>query len=103
MKRRLLFFSVALLVAGLLFLLFAVNKRPYASLPPIAHEYYECEKCSSLDGGIYGKGPTRTFRTIGGQFCIHTWNEIERRQFKRLASERFSVDWSKEPFFWSKK
>ena len=56
--------------------------------------YHVCEKCDSLDGGIYGKGPRKSLRTDAGGWCVHDWRPISREEFKREAANRFNVDWS---------
>ena len=67
---------------------------PYTSLPPIVEEYYECSKCESLHGGIYGKGPTESFKARGAEDCYHSWSKIERSEFQQLAAQRFPSEWS---------
>lgn len=81
-----------------------INVRPFAHLKiqPINTEaYFKCEKCKSLDGGLYGKGPTRQFRTTDGKKCEHVWSKTTRADFRALAALRFNVDWSRDTPFWS--
>jgi hypothetical protein len=80
-----------------------VNRRPFADqwFTPIVQQYHVCDRCGSLDGGNYGKGPTKSFRTEMGNQCVHQWRPITRNEFRALAAERFKVDWSKEIPFWA--
>ena len=91
-----------LLTVGAVVLNLRMDNGPYAGqFQPITVAYHECGKCGSLDGGLYGKGPTEHFRTDPGRWCVHDWRPIGRGEFKRLATERFGRDWSGEPSFWS--
>lgn len=60
------------------------NRPPHAVLSPIAEEWYTCDKCNSLDGGIYGKGPLLHDRTASGYKCIHDWRMITAKEFRIL-------------------
>jgi hypothetical protein len=60
-----------------------------------------CDKCGSLDGGIYGKGPHKRLRSEPGAWCVHRWRLISHGEFKQQATVRFGVDWSQEIPFWS--
>ncbi len=75
------------------------GRPPHAFLPPIAEEYYVCEKCDSLHGGIYGKGPLASFSTSSGSKCWHRWHQIPRAEFQRLASDRFPAEWEKTGWY----
>jgi hypothetical protein len=102
MRRRVLLLAVGLLIVGVaLGLYLRVDRGPYPAFPPIAREYHACDKCGSLDGGVYGKGPHKRFRTGAGGWCVHDWRPIDRAEFKRQAAEKFGVDWSQEIPFWS--
>ena len=70
------------------------GRFPHAGFPPIVEEYYVCPKCESLDGGIYGKGPKESFVTSAAARCSHDWQQISRRDFQGLASQRFPKEWS---------
>lgn len=77
------------------------NHRVYKGLPPIAVEFYTCKKCGSYDGGLYGKGPLKHYRTRQGEDCWHDWTPISRREFAIGVSKHFGVDWSAErSHFW---
>ena len=76
------------------------NASPHPFVTPIAQEYFYCPKCGSLDGGIYGKGPLRHYRTPSGADCFHNWSQISRSDFKSRASSSFIVDWSAETPWW---
>jgi hypothetical protein len=67
----------------------------------IVHAYHHCEKCGTVQGGIYEKGPFKQFPGPDKESCRHEWREISREEFKRLAAEDHRVDWSQEPaMFW---
>lgn len=82
--------------------LFDTNVPPFGKVPPIQESYYVCPHCGSLDGGIYGKGPTKQLRTEHGKECIHQWQPILKQEFLNLGVEGFKIDWSKEPPFWTR-
>ena len=63
--------------------------------------FFKCEKCLSLEGGIYGKGPFKSLHTAGASGCVHHWQRIERKEFRDLATRWSGVDWSKEISFWN--
>lgn len=69
----------------------------------IAEKYYVCHEHKNLNGGIFGKGPTRVFSGKGQRsWCWREeWKEIDRDTFKRLATEWYGIDWSTETPFWS--
>jgi hypothetical protein len=89
------------LVVGLLAVwIFPGKDRP----PPhglIDHAYFYCEKCHSLVGGIFGKGPVKRFDGINKQRCDHHWQKITRAEFKALAAKLYAIDWAYEAgSFW---
>ena len=63
--------------------------------------FFTCEKCRSLEGGIYGKGPFKSFHTTEAKKCIHQWQTISMGEFKALATQRNEIDWSREIPFWN--
>ena len=69
----------------------------------IEQAFFACSKCGSLDGGVYGKGPVKSFWTKAASHCIHDWQPISKGEFEFLATERFGVDWSKEIPYWSER
>jgi hypothetical protein len=76
------------------------GRHPHAFLPPIAEEYYICEKCGSLHGGIYGKGPLASFETKEAAACWHRWHQVSKAEFQKKAEGAFPAEWSKAlPFF----
>ena len=103
MKRRTVLVVAGLVVVGVALALYRrVDLGPHdGPFPPITHEYHFCDKCGSLDGGVYGKGPHKRFRTDAGGWCVHDWQPIDRAEFKLQAAERFGMDWSQEIPFWS--
>ncbi len=101
--------AIFLMVLGSIVLLVAKLKRPkynqpvYNNLPPIIQEYYKCKKCNSFDGGIYGKGPLKSFRSEKANKCIHKWGKIKIEEFAQGVNEHFSIDWRNESMpFWKK-
>ena len=76
------------------------GRHPHAFLPPIAEKYYACDKCSSLHGGIYGKGPLASFETKEAAGCWHRWHQISKADFQKKAEDAFPTEWSKaSPYF----
>ena len=87
------------LTVTLLFLSSCVSQRDRAPERDgyVVHAYHYCEKCRSLQGGVYEKGPFKAFPGENKKNCIHEWQEISRERFFQRATERYDVDWSKEP------
>ena len=76
------------------------GRLPHTFMPPIAEEYYACEKCDSLHGGIYGKGPLANYATKEAPSCWHDWKPVSKTEFQTKAAEDFPSDWAKAlPFF----
>jgi hypothetical protein len=74
------------------------NRQPKTRM--IEAGYFTCFKCGSLSGGIFGKGPTRNYRSDAAARCAHDWRSVAKPEFLRLATERFGIDWSSDiPFF----
>ena len=66
----------------------------------VEQAYFECTASRSLQGGIFGKGPLRTFGPQPGQCSADAWRRVDRATFKARAGEWYGVDWSKDiPFF----
>ena len=63
--------------------------------------FFKCEKCKSLEGGIYGKGPFKSLHTPQAQKCVHDWQRIKMEEFKALATKWQGVEWSGEIPFWT--
>lgn len=63
--------------------------------------FFKCEKCRSLEGGIYGKGPFKSLRSPDAKACVHDWQPIDMAEFKQLGTEWRGVDWAREIPFWS--
>ncbi|HLD35855.1 MAG TPA: hypothetical protein VJC37_03965 [Planctomycetota bacterium] len=74
----------------------------YGLLPPIACQYFKCDKCNSYDGGIYGKGPLNHYSSAKAKKCVHQWREIAIQDFAIGISKDFNVDWSKETPWWQR-
>lgn len=62
--------------------------------------FFSCPKCGSLSGGIFGKGPTRHYRSDDASQCVHDWENVTKAEFQKQATDRFGVDWSGERYFW---
>lgn len=62
--------------------------------------FFSCGECGSLSGGIFGKGPTRHYRSEEAARCVHDWQRVAKEEFQRLATDGFDVDWSGETYFW---
>ncbi len=68
----------------------------------IIEKYYVCRKHKMLYGGIFGKGPTRKYSKNGGKtWCWRSeWEEIDRKTFKKLATEWYGINWAEETPYW---
>jgi hypothetical protein len=70
----------------------------------VVHAYHYCPRCDSLQGGVYEKGPFKSFPGSNKSQCEHQWQEVPRERFKELATELHGIDWSHEPAnFWRDK
>jgi hypothetical protein len=67
----------------------------------IEQAFFSCSKCGSLCGGVFGKGPSKSFQAATASHCVHDWQPVSYAEFKTLATQRFGVDWSKEIPYWS--
>jgi hypothetical protein len=63
--------------------------------------FFKCEKCRSLEGGIYGKGPFKSLHTPEAKACVHEWQAIGMEEFKILGTEWRGLDWTNEIPFWN--
>ena len=63
--------------------------------------FFKCEKCRSLEGGIYDKGPFKSLRTPEAKECVHDWRSISMTEFKALGTTWRGIDWTKEIPFWN--
>jgi hypothetical protein len=89
-------------VAFVLFHSWQARKHP-PSYGIIDQKYYVCRKYQILEGGIYGKALLLKFPENNSELWCwrHEWEEIDRETFKKLATEWYEKDWSKENGFWS--
>lgn len=76
------------------------NQPVYRILPPVTLEYYKCTLCQSYDGGIYGKGPLKHYRSPESKSCIHKWSKVPRSIFFPEVSHKFNVHWEEEGQWW---
>ena len=101
MKTVTLFISV-LGVILVLSLVWSLSKR---DRPPrhemIEQAYFICYRCQSAQGGIYGKGPFKEFRSKTASQCVHEWSPVSREGFKRFTATVYHQDWNSEIPFWS--
>lgn len=73
---------IILYIGAVCFRYYAYRHRGVNEMPwqvGIYQAYYECSKCGSLHGGIYGKGPTR--HKITDTRCVHDWQAIHKEDF----------------------
>ena len=47
--------------------------------------YYQCTKCESLYGGIFGKGPLK--KKIYNESCIHNWQAMYGTEFEEKIGD----------------
>ena len=74
------------------------GERPPARLAEEA--YFECPTSRSLQGGIFGKGPVRTFGPSPAGCSENEWQRISREDFKARATQLYGKNWEAEiPFF----
>lgn len=64
--------------------------------------FFKCEKCRSLEGGIYGKGPFKSFHSPQARTCIHQWQKINLGEFRTLATNWMGCDWTQEGQWWNR-
>jgi len=93
--------TIILISILLLMIIFNPFNRKPKSKYIIYVGYYICEKCQSIEGGIYGKGPIKVLHNKKSNWCIHKWEEINKKEFKELATKWFKIDWGKEIPFWN--
>jgi hypothetical protein len=76
-----------------------VNRRPEHL--PVEMAFFKCEKCRSLEGGIFGKGTEKLY-SPKSEKCVHDWQRISKKEFKKLGTQWRGVDWKREGigFFW---
>lgn len=66
----------------------------------IEQKYFKCEESKNLRGGNFGVGPTKRFGPTEAACTEAEWVEVDKAEFKRLATSWYEVDWSKEIPFW---
>ena len=100
-KTAILFTSILGIILGL-GLGWSLSRR---DRPPkhkmIEQAYFICYRCQSAQGGIYGKGPFKNFRSKTAPRCVHDWVPVSRDEFKRFTAVAYHQDWSSEIPFWS--
>jgi hypothetical protein len=68
----------------------------------IDEAYFICSRCGSAQGGVYGKGPFKDFRSEAASRCVHDWRRVSREEFKQFAGKAYHADWNAEIPFWSR-
>lgn len=76
------------------------DRSPPGTRFVIDQTYFTCGKCHALEGGIYGKGPTKRYRTAKSRWCVHKWRRISKAEFRELAAKYYGEDWSKHDGYW---
>ncbi|WP_156781881.1 hypothetical protein [Leptospira tipperaryensis] len=74
------------------------DRGPYL-LPPIAVEFFECQKCNSYIGGIFGKGPLLKYKSENAKQCIHHWEKTTASKFEEEVRSHFQIDLQKDEWF----
>lgn len=70
-----------------------VYKRSvYRNWTHVRAEFYVCPKCKSYEGGLYGVGPIRYYRSKDTASCIHDWVLITKDEFITGVKNDFNVD-----------
>ncbi|WP_374012510.1 hypothetical protein [Pseudoxanthomonas koreensis] len=95
---------VAVAIAGLFANVWWQARKQPPAFALIVEKYYACPDQRALHGGIFGKGPTKVLFPAGArQWCWRDeWKEIDRAEFRRLASQWHGVDWSQEGEWWTR-
>jgi hypothetical protein len=91
-------------IAGVALLLLLAAGCLYDRAPAhrrVEMAFFACGECRSLEGGNYGKGPIRKFRSHKAGNCAHTWRRLTQTEFESLATRWFGFDWSAETRFWT--
>lgn len=66
----------------------------------IEQAYFKCEKCRSIEGGIYGKGPLIELHSDDARSCVHGWRRIPKSEFRQPGEQWHQADWSDAIDFW---
>jgi hypothetical protein len=82
------------------FVFWPFDKSPKYKM--IESGFYVCDKCQSAEGGIYGKGPFKIFRSENAKWCIHNWRKVDKKEFIEFTFRVYKYDWSNEIPFWVK-
>lgn len=67
----------------------------------IEQAFFKCDKCHSLEGGIYGKGPLKKLHSDRSDSCIHDWQRIRKAEFRQYGKDWNGIVWLEEIPFWS--
>lgn len=96
--------KISLLVAWMAVAL-ALTGCKNTNQPPehgmIEMAFFKCEQCQSVEGGIYGKGPTKKLHGPKAPECVHNWERITKDDFRGLGAKWSDIDWSKEIPWWT--
>ena len=93
-----------LMLSRILLVLFVLNGTlTSAEEPPhemIELSFYYCKFDHALRGGVWGKGPFKSFGPKPSACRKSDWETHTCASFKQLASKNFGITWEKEIPFW---
>lgn len=102
MKAAILFTLILGVMLGVAFAQSSGKKDRPPKHAMIEQAYFICHRCQSAQGGIYGKGPFKEFRSKTASQCVHEWSPVSRDEFKRFTAVTYHQDWNSEIPFWSR-
>jgi len=79
----------------------SLSKRPPA-YGSIVEAFYVCEEKKLLVGGVWGKGPIRKFGLEDDSCWRNEWKELNRNEFKELATKWYGKNWANETPYWTR-
>lgn len=92
-----------ILICSIALLIGCVDEK--TNQPPehqmIEQAYFKCERCKSIEGGIYGKGPFKKLHSKEAERCIHDWVRIDKEEFRKLGAQWYRVKWEDEIPWWT--
>ena len=63
-------------------------------------KFFKCDRSRDLRGGIYGKGPFKSFGALKSDCTKKEWVAITKEEFKALATKWYDYHWENEIPFW---
>ncbi len=94
--------TIVMVVAMAAMWLWWIGLKHPPSYGLIEQKYYVCRVQKALNGGIFGKGPLKAYYKDQEWCWRKDWEEIERDEFKALATKWYGVDWSVEIDYWNR-